>query len=98
MALIKCPECGTQVSDKAEKCLKCAYPISDKNPLTIEMTAKKLKLQKVFGIFITVIGLVISIYSYNNKVDLILILGILLVLVGVSWYLAVKILIWWYHK
>ena len=27
MALIKCPECGTEVSDKAEKCPKCAYPI-----------------------------------------------------------------------
>ena len=27
MALIKCPECGTEVSDKAEKCPKCAFPI-----------------------------------------------------------------------
>jgi hypothetical protein len=27
MALINCPECGTEVSDKAEKCPKCAYPI-----------------------------------------------------------------------
>lgn len=29
MALIDCPECGTEVSDKAEKCLKCAYPITN---------------------------------------------------------------------
>ncbi len=27
MALIKCPECGTEVSDKAMTCPKCAYPI-----------------------------------------------------------------------
>lgn len=27
MALISCPECGTEVSDKAEKCPRCAYPI-----------------------------------------------------------------------
>ncbi len=27
MALIKCPECGTEVSDKAIACPKCAYPI-----------------------------------------------------------------------
>lgn len=27
MALIKCPECGTEVSDKAVACPKCAYPI-----------------------------------------------------------------------
>jgi len=28
MALITCPECGSEVSDKAEKCPKCAYPIN----------------------------------------------------------------------
>lgn len=27
MALIKCPECGTEVSDKATVCIKCGYPI-----------------------------------------------------------------------
>ena len=31
MALINCPECRTEVSDKAEKCLKCAYPITNNN-------------------------------------------------------------------
>ena len=28
MALINCPECGTEVSNKAEKCPKCSYPIN----------------------------------------------------------------------
>lgn len=28
MALIKCPECGTEVSSLADKCPKCAYPIN----------------------------------------------------------------------
>jgi len=27
MALINCPECGTQVSNKADKCPQCAYPL-----------------------------------------------------------------------
>ena len=27
MALIYCPECGTQVSDQAQACIKCSYPI-----------------------------------------------------------------------
>ena len=30
MALIYCPECGTQVSEYAEQCVKCAYPIKDR--------------------------------------------------------------------
>mgnify|MGYP002678385284 CR=1 FL=1 len=31
MALIKCPECGKEVSDKAEKCLNCGYPIKNRD-------------------------------------------------------------------
>lgn len=29
MALIKCPECGTAISDKATSCPKCAYPFGE---------------------------------------------------------------------
>lgn len=28
MALIKCPECGKEVSDKATSCVHCGYPIN----------------------------------------------------------------------
>lgn len=27
MALIKCPECGKEVSDKAKSCIHCGYPL-----------------------------------------------------------------------
>ena len=30
MALIKCPECGNQISDKAESCPKCGYELNKK--------------------------------------------------------------------
>ena len=29
MALIKCPECGKEISDKAGKCPHCGYPIEE---------------------------------------------------------------------
>ena len=29
MALIKCPECGQEVSDRAQFCPKCAFPLSE---------------------------------------------------------------------
>ena len=32
MALISCPECGSQVSDKAKSCPSCAYPINPEVP------------------------------------------------------------------
>lgn len=30
MALIKCPECGKEISDKAESCIYCGYPLKEK--------------------------------------------------------------------
>ena len=32
MALIKCPECSTDVSDKAVSCPKCGYPMQTTTP------------------------------------------------------------------
>lgn len=31
MALIKCPECGKEISDTAESCIHCGYPLTDDN-------------------------------------------------------------------
>lgn len=44
MALIKCPECGKEISDKAITCPNCAYPIADSTPtgmVRIKMSAVK---------------------------------------------------------
>ena len=29
MALIKCPECGKEISDKAKCCIHCGYPLDE---------------------------------------------------------------------
>ena len=31
MALIKCPECGSMVSNQAKNCIHCGYPINENN-------------------------------------------------------------------
>ena len=33
MALIKCPECGKEISDQAKACIYCGYPISKMKPI-----------------------------------------------------------------
>lgn len=47
MALIKCPECGRDVSDKAAVCIHCGYPIgempNDENDLITECPVCKLE-------------------------------------------------------
>lgn len=32
MALIKCPECGKEISDKSKQCIHCGYPLDFQNP------------------------------------------------------------------
>ena len=32
MALIKCPECGKEISDKASACVSCGFPIQTYAP------------------------------------------------------------------
>ena len=29
MALIKCPECGKEISDKSSQCIHCGYPLDE---------------------------------------------------------------------
>jgi len=102
MALIKCPECSTEVSDKAEKCPKCAYPIL-RQPIvektqTIELVSKKYKKQMIYTVLITIIGAVIVISSGGSESSGGTIFGVLLALSGLIWLSAIKIKIWWHHK
>ena len=43
MALIKCPECGKEVSDKAAACIHCGYPIASNAQHQQEQVVKVLK-------------------------------------------------------
>lgn len=35
MALIKCPECGKEISDKANACIHCGYPLNEEEDFYI---------------------------------------------------------------
>lgn len=47
MALIKCPECSKDISDKSEKCIHCGYPLRSSNggyPSTSSYENRKTKV------------------------------------------------------
>jgi ribosomal protein L7/L12 len=49
MALIKCPECSNEVSDKAAACPKCGYPIksgSTAQPIELEPLVRETLLRE----------------------------------------------------
>lgn len=45
MAIIKCPECGNQVSDKASSCIHCGFPLAQ----SINNGVVKIKLSPVLA-------------------------------------------------
>lgn len=100
MAIIKCPECGTEVSDKAEKCPKCACPIAGKSGKiqTVELTAKKFKKQQLIAAPIAIVGCIIMVFSALNYLSIGTWLGGLLLAVGLIWTIIVEIKIWWHHR
>lgn len=48
--LIKCPECGKDVSDKAPACIHCGCPLESMNPNMCEINGKIYNLSKLLEI------------------------------------------------
>ena len=76
MALIKCPECGKDVSDTAETCPNCGFTTKRKKESkngklpAISMTigiASLILSWSTFGIILGIIGLISGIISMAKK-------------------------------
>jgi len=108
MALIKCPECGTDISDKAVACPKCAYPIVESSTKqartvkvqTIEKTAKKYRVQILIGVFLMILGFLLIISSVSGQQLNVVtgILGVLTTVGGVIWLIIAEFSSWWHHR
>lgn len=46
MAIIQCPECGKEISDKAKACIHCGYPISEEKNNICVIDDKKYDLSE----------------------------------------------------
>lgn len=68
MALLTCPECGRQVSDKSEMCLTCGCPIEDikskEQEFKQEMSKKKRKRIATIGCAMAGVIIIVFIGSY----------------------------------
>ena len=42
MALIKCPECGKDISNRTEKCVHCGYPVKQ---FILQKKKKKIRIE-----------------------------------------------------
>lgn len=69
MALIKCPECGNDISDQAPKCPKCGYVLNAETEKSTENTDKKEKNKqqwKKYAPIIIALALVVVVFRFLN--------------------------------
>ena len=106
MALVKCKECGKEVSNKADACVGCGYPIKIKqHTFNIEHTKKSLKLQlfisKYTMLLLVIVAVVTSMMIANAVVEekyyTYVIYVLIAMAVNIFWYALTKIRIWWNH-
>ncbi|MGN6713022.1 zinc-ribbon domain-containing protein [Anaerocolumna jejuensis] len=74
MALINCPECNKEISDKAVSCPHCGYIVEKQPKVKIKKTGKIKKLVVfIFLFFIIVIGFIsiFFVFNLNSRPDII---------------------------
>lgn len=97
MALIKCPECGKEISSSAEKCIGCGYPITapaqqrGSSVQTIQQTSKDLKLWVLISAGVILVGMII-LWGAGEPIGGYLMLG------GIILLVSTKMKIWWEHE
>lgn len=96
MALVKCAECGNQISDKASACPKCGAPMA--RPVTIEQTGKRHKTIQLIGVLLIVIGMVSCMAGVRGDSEpTAAIVGAGMAIVGLVLWFAGRIGAWWGH-
>jgi len=114
MALINCPECNKEISDKAPACPGCGSPIAVAGPIqaaaketedsgapqvqTIQETSKQLKSQMVMSLLVFGAGVVFWISVEKTPGGNEGTLPMIVTAAGIVWYLATRYRIWWHHK
>lgn len=71
MAIIKCPECGKEISDQAEKCPECGYPIKKQlNSKQLNVKTNKKMVPIITGAIICLVVIVGVLFYVNKNITL----------------------------
>lgn len=104
MALIKCSECGKEVSSNAANCPNCGNPIAagfvpgNNTPhVTTEKTKKSLKATGCVFVTMLLIGVFLLMVYAANKSKPVGIFGGIMTFVGFIGYVINRVQIWWQH-
>jgi len=99
--IIVCGECKKQISDKATACPHCGAPVAaatlGTSVQTIERTAKRLKLNTLLSAICCVVGIIIMANGDSRADSAAGPIGLLVLFVGLIWFVVTRIRIWWNH-
>lgn len=98
MTLIDCPACGARISPNARACPRCGEPVQNDGPtVTIQETAKGLKLQSLLSALLVIAGLLLAMLAAGEPGESPG-LGLAMMGVGFVWFVVVRALTWWRHE
>jgi hypothetical protein len=102
MALIKCPECSRDLSDKATVCPHCARPLartpySQGSVQVIERTGRRWKGVRVLGWLLVLVAAVVLFAQWAADDSRGVAAGLGLGLVGIACLWISRAGAWWYH-
>jgi hypothetical protein len=109
MALVKCSECGREVSSQAAACPGCGCPVSAAvaapvavaaqtgHGVTVEQTSKRWKGQALMAGLLFFGGFAIVVPSCIAESSNATIAGALVCFAGACWGIYVKLMTWWHH-
>ncbi len=104
MALINCPDCNKEISDKAPTCPGCGAPIVQDieskgsgvdHLVTTQATSKALKAQQAIASALFLVGLFIMFAGKGGDGAT---FGAVVMVAGIAWYIAARTRIWWHHE
>lgn len=101
MALIKCDECGKEISNKAPSCPNCGNPVLPvaannertivvKDVVTTQGTAKSYKAQMLIGFALMGFGVIMMLNQSGT-------VGGWSFAIGLITFLAARASAWWHH-
>ena len=93
MALVTCPDCGAEISDKAAACIKCGAPVAvapTNGVVTTQQTGKTYKGLQFVGVVFLALGVGACASGSKDATVPLTMIGALLYAIG-------RIGAWWKH-